>query len=570
MTVVGTQESVTRPPGVRSFGRPVLRWMTCFADAGSFVASPRTTPISNNLALHLYHNSASRPRHLALSVADAEFTYGDLARIGRTVAGWLLTAGGGSAGRVGVLAGRSIAAYAGVVGACWAGATYVPLGLGWPEERLLVTLGLTRLDALIVDVEAAGKLSPRILAACPRAILVADPGATEPGAAHTNGPRFEVLRTLPDRPALPPVPLADEHIAYIIFTSGTTGRPKGVQISLGAITHHLAAFQEIYRFTPQDRISLAFELTFDPSILNMFMTWNAGASLHVVPDPQLINPIDFIQDHALTVWNSAPTTIGLLMMLRALPPGILPGLRVSIFGGETLTVEAATAWQRAAPASTVDNVYGPTEATIECLHQRLTDPPVATIERGSLALGVPYPGNTVAIVDADLNFLPPGEVGELAIAGLQLAAGYLDLPELTAVRFPIIDGSRWYLTGDKAYQDSAGRFHHLGRIDDQIKVRGHRVELGDIESHLRVACGTELVAAVAWPYANGGAIGLVGFIAGPVGAPIPSPSEIHAALERLLPSYMVPDTIRRIASLPMTPHGKVDRHALVALLAAEP
>jgi D-alanine--poly(phosphoribitol) ligase subunit 1 len=118
--------------------------------------------------------------------------------------------------------------------------------------------------------------------------------------------------------------------------------------------------QDVYGFTCDDRVSLAFELIFDPSILDMFMTWNAGASLHVLAGWQLTVPIAFIQDHALTVWNDAPTTIGLLIKLGVLQPNIFPSLRISIFGGETLTIAAATAWQRAAPGSTVDNVYGPT------------------------------------------------------------------------------------------------------------------------------------------------------------------------------------------------------------------
>jgi amino acid adenylation domain-containing protein len=522
--------------------------------------------MSGNLVGPLCRLAAAAPRRLALSVAGRELGYGELARLGRTIAGWLLAAGGGTAGRVGVLAGRGVAAYAGVVGACWAGASYVPLGPGWPEARLLATLRLTRLDALIIDGPAARGLSPALLAACPRAILLAEPQAAGGDAAQFPSAPFVSVAALADAPALAPVALPDAHIAYIIFTSGTTGVPKGVRISLGAIRHHLAAIQEIYRFTARDRISLAPELTFDPSILNMFMAWNAGASLHVVPASHLIAPIPFIQDHALTVWNSTPTVIGLLMRLGALEPDCLPGLRVSIFGGETLTLAAAAAWQRAAPASTVDNVYGPTEATIECLHQRLTDPPVVTRERASIALGRPYPGCDVAILDAARRCLPAGAIGELAIAGVQLAAGYLDQPGLTADRFPVIDGTRWYLTGDLAYQDGDGRVHHLGRCDDQIKVRGHRVELGEVEGQLRQVCGSEQVAAVAWPFADGGAIGMVGFVAGPAGAL--APPAIRAALQRRLPGYMVPQAIHRIAALPMTPHGKPDRPALVALLAA--
>jgi amino acid adenylation domain-containing protein len=516
--------------------------------------------MGDNLTLYLHLNSVIEPGRLALSVDGSEISYGALARLAQKTAGRLLEAGGGKAGRIGILAGRSVAAYVGVAGACWAGGTYVPLGLSWPEERLVVTLRLTQLDVLIIDAEAVRLLTPAVLAACPAAILVADPALT-----NIEGARLQPLASLADKPDLAPVLLPDDHIAYIIFTSGTTGRPKGVQISLGAITRHLAVFQDIYQFTHDDRVSLAFELTFDPSILNIFMTWNVGASLHVVPSSQLIAPDIFIQDHRLTVWNSAPTLIGLLMRRAVLQPGIFPDLRISIFGGETLTLEAAMTWQRAAPGSTVDNVYGPTEATIECLHQRLTDPPVVTAERDSIALGLPYPGNKVAIVDTELNFLPAGEVGELAISGIQLAVGYLDQPELTRARFPVIDATRWYLTGDTAYQDSNGRIHHLGRCDDQIKVRGHRVELGEVEVHLRQVCGAELVAAVGWPVANGGAIGLVGFVAA-ASAP---PRETLAALRHRLPNYMVPQTVRSLASLPMTLHGKVDRRALLALLASE-
>ena len=514
-----------------------------------------------NLATMIDRHGRMQPHRLALSVGADAVSYGTLARLGRTIAGWLLTAGGGTARRVGVLAGRSVAAYAGVVGACWAGGTYVPLGIRWPEERLRATLQQVRLDALLIDREAAPLLSPRLRDACPNAILLA-----EQNTAGTAG--LPALDTLPDMPGLAPCPQPADHIAYIIFTSGTTATPKGVQIGLGAILRHLAAIQDVYGFVPEDRVSLSFELTFDPSILNMFMTWNAGASLHVVPARSLFAPIGFIQDQALTVWNSTPTTIGLLMRMGRLDPGSLPGLRVSIFGGETLTVAAAAAWQHAAPHSVVDNVYGPTEATIECLYQRLTDPPVITRERDSLAIGLPYPGTEVAILDPALRPVPPGAAGELAIAGIQLARGYLDQPEQTAARFPIVDGRRWYLTGDKAYQDSAGRVHHLGRIDDQIKVRGHRVELGEVESHLRQVCGTEQAAAVPWPYANGGAVGLIAFVAARDDEQSPAEQDVRAALERRLPGYMVPQEIRRIGSLPLTPHGKVDRQALTAMLAA--
>jgi D-alanine--poly(phosphoribitol) ligase subunit 1 len=514
-----------------------------------------------NLADGIHRLGQAAPHSLALAVDGRAVSYGALAALGRRIAHWL--AGRGAAGRVGLLAGRSLGAYAGVVGAFWAGATYVPLGLRWPEERLRLTLALTRLDALIVDAEGMRVLSPDLMRECPASILLAEP------ASGNLAARFSTLDALDDQADPPPTPRPAGHIAYIIFTSGTTGAPKGVQISLGAIHHHMAVVQDIYRVRPADRVSLAFDLTFDPSIFNMLLAWNAGASLHVVPQASLIVPIDFIRDHRLTVWNATPATVGLLMRLGRLEPDTLPDLRLSIFGGDTLTLEAAMAWQRAAPASCIDNVYGPTEATIECLHQPLTDPPVVTAARGSLAIGKPYSGTEAAVFDADRNPLPPGEPGELGICGPQLALGYLDQPELTAARFPILNGRRWYLTGDVAYRDGAGRFHHLGRCDEQIKVRGHRVELGEVESHLRQVCGSASAAAVGWPVMLGAATGLVGFFAAPSEPPPVSPHAMRAALASRLPGYMVPQSIRRIDSLPLTPHGKVDRAALLAMLDAE-
>ena len=515
-----------------------------------------------NLADGIHRFSRTNPQSLALSVGDRKISYEALATMGRRIANWLIRRR--VAGRVGVLAGRSSGAFAGVVGTFWAGETYVPFGLSWPEERLHAALAMTRLDALIVDADGARALSPALLRHCPTSILLAEAGA------DNNGAGFVTLDMLDDEPNLAPVSQPETHVAYIIFTSGTTGTPKGVQVGLGAIHHHMTVAQNVHEVTPADRVSLHFDLTFDPSIFNMLVTWNAGASLHVVPQSNLAVPMHFIREHRLTVWNSTPASIGLLMRLRLLTPGSLPDLRLSIFGGDMLTLEAAIAWQRAASKSCVVNVYGPTEATIECLYQRLTEPPVVTTVRGSLAIGEPYSGTEAAIFDADRKPLPDEEPGELGICGPQLALGYLDQPELTAACFPILDGRRWYLTGDMAYRDQAGRFHHLGRRDDQIKIRSHRVELGDVESHLRQVCGTASAVAIGWPIMQGAATGLVGFFVAPAEPSAPSSQAICSALATRLPGYMVPQSVRRVDSLPLTPHGKIDRKALLAILATTP
>jgi acyl-CoA synthetase (AMP-forming)/AMP-acid ligase II len=170
-----------------------------------------------------------------------------------------------------------------------------------------------------------------------------------------------------------------------------------------------------------------------------------------------------------------------------------------------------------------------------------------------------------SILSESLTPLPAGTPGEIALSGKQLALGYFNQPELTAQRFPSIDGERWYLTGDLGVQDEQGVFHHLGRIDNQVKVLGNRVELEEIDMHLREAAGTQLAAAVAWPMRDGSASGIVGFVSGATA----EPDAMQAALRRSLPGYMLPNAIREIGEMPLNSNGKVDRKALLARLEAE-
>jgi acyl-coenzyme A synthetase/AMP-(fatty) acid ligase len=347
-----------------------------------------------------------------------------------------------------------------------------------------------------------------------------------------------------------------------MFTSGTTGSPKGVMISTGNVSSFLSAMQELYPFSSQDRVSQTYDLTFDPSVLDMFTTWSSGASLHVVPAGQLMGPSRFICEHQLTSWFSVPSTIAFMRNMKMLTPGAFPSVRYSIFCGEPLPASSAELWQRAAPNSVVDNLYGPTEATVVCIGQRCTEPMIVTESRGTVSIGKPFGSMSAAIVDASHRFLGPGEKGELALCGKQVAKGYFKDPQKTAARFPCIDGKAWYLTGDFACQDANGRFHHLGRTDNQVKVLGNRVELEDVEAHLREVCAVDSVAAVAWPITNGSAQGIVAFVAGST----PTAAEIREGMQRRIPKYMVPTQVRFLEELPISASGKLNRKALIAVL----
>jgi amino acid adenylation domain-containing protein len=360
--------------------------------------------------------------------------------------------------------------------------------------------------------------------------------------------------------------MSPDDLAYVIFTSGTTGVPKGVMATTGSLAAYLDALGLRKSMTPEDRASQFFELTFDPSVGEIFLPWRAGASLHVVPAVSHASPARFIRERSLTIWGSAPAAIAWMRDTRSLAPGSFPRLRYTSFGGEPLPLASVLAWQAAAPNSAIDNLYGPTEATVDCAGQRLEPGaiPVVTPGRGVLAIGTPHPGTELAVLGPDRRRVPPGETGELAIAGRQLTLGYLGAPQLTAERFPVIDGKRWYLTGDIATQDAAGMYHHLGRVDNQVKIQGHRVELEDIEAHARFVARTDQVAAVAWPMEDGVARAIVCFVAGSELAA----GGIREALRSRLPSYMVPAVVHEVAALPRNTNGKLDRRALVARLEA--
>jgi D-alanine--poly(phosphoribitol) ligase subunit 1 len=521
--------------------------------------------VNFNLALPLYRNSREHPSRLALVAQGVSLTYSELSVVARNIGGTLRAAGVKRRGRVAVLASRSIEACAGTLGACWSGATYVPISLRVPEDRLLEILARAEFDALIADARGVLLLTERVAPALPKLILVPDAGALRHLPRRTDreirslGDLKSVSET--DEPAL----VGADDGGYIIFTSGSTGVPKGVVISAGSVHHYVSVMRERERVQLDDRVAESTELSFDLSVSNMFLTWDAGASLHVVPPNQAMVPGKFIRDNSITFWFSVPSIIALMKRVKALKPGSLPSLRYSLFAGEALPRTSAIAWHEAAPNSLIDCLYGPTETTIVCTGIRCHDDPVVTPERDTISIGYPFPGTEAAVVDSNLNFLPQGEHGELALAGPQLGTGYFRAPDLTASRFPMIGGKRWYLSGDLAYLDPAGRFHILGRTDNQVKVLGNRVELEDVEAHLRAVSGTELVAAVAWPVAHGTADGIVAFVA----ARETELGEIRVALAKRIPSYMMPTSIRAVETLPMNVNGKVDRKALVARLNGE-
>ena len=260
---------------------------------------------------------------------------------------------------------------------------YVPLNPAHPPSRLANMISQARLDALIVDATGQQILTEELLDVCPDSILVAE---SDNDRLHGH----DVLDKC--TPAGPPVMMPLHRLAYIIFTSGTTGQPKGVMVTLGNIQHFLQVVQQRYQISANDRLSQHVEITFDPSVMCMFMAWGAGASLHVVPQHQLMAPASFIRKQQLTVWCSVPSTVVFMERMKMLKPGMFPSLRLTIFGGEMLPAAIAQAWQKAAANSQLDNQYGATETTIASHFEPCNGELNITPSHGTVAIGRPFPG----------------------------------------------------------------------------------------------------------------------------------------------------------------------------------
>ncbi len=520
-----------------------------------------------NLASAVWRHSRVTPHATAIAYKNQTLSYEQYACRARDLAMQLVRSPAWQERsvkplKVGILASRGIDACVAMLGACWAGAAYVPIGLKLPQDRILAILAACELTAIIVDAEGAKLLTDAVLAACPPILIRADQVPSEDhghvdSSNHINSPLLGKLAA--------PVQVAAEDLAYVIFTSGTTGVPKGVMISAGSAQNYVTTIVKTLDLHATDRALETCELSFDFSVHNMFATWQAGAALHILPTTLVMNAVKFARNAQLTVWNSVPSLAGMLQQIKALQPGCLPDLRITVFGGEALPQTAARQWQDAAPNARIFNLYGPTEATVFCLAQVFSCDTAITAGRDFVAIGTPLGGCQAMVVDTEGTELPDGMTGELAIGGVQLAQGYLGKPQLTSQKFPVLNGKRWYLTGDFAVRDLSGVFHCLGRIDNQIKVSGYRIELEEIDAALRQVSGRDLVGTVAWPIADGTPKGIVGFVAG---SPI-DPAELTIALKQKLPPYMVPNRVIALEIIPLNSSGKVDRRALAELLKIE-
>lgn len=508
----------------------------------------------------------------ALAIGKVSLTYRELDERARRIAATLdrELADVADEGKLTAVFGhRDPTAFAAILGSLYRGHGYVPLNPGFPVDRSRAMLIRSHCRALVVDPTGAPKLA-ELLEGIETELVVLLPDAEDTAEWTERFPkhRFHGASALADAADCVLGEASPDDIVYLLFTSGSTGQPKGVMVAHRNVVAFVAAMVERYGITEQDRFSQTFDLTFDLSAFDMFCAWERGSCLCVPTAQQKLFPGKYVKKQELTVWFSVPSTGVLMSKLRMLKPDAYPLLRWTLFCGEALPVEIVERFAEAAPASIVENLYGPTELTIACtLYRWQGESSAAESLHGVVPIGEPYPDMVVRVADAEGNELDRGEDGELLLAGPQVTLGYWEDQERTDKAFVVPPGrdELYYRTGDRVRWPEGGPLLYLGRVDNQIKIMGYRVELGEIEAVLRDVSGAEVAIAVGWPRTTSGANGIVGFVGRADGD---ADAIVTAAADRL-PNYMQPSRVVLVDDFPLNVNGKVDRKALLARLETE-
>jgi amino acid adenylation domain-containing protein len=527
---------------------------------------------ANDTLAALFQESAVRHAHRpALWVDNSVVSYRDLHSLATRVAGGLVAAGlADGTARCAILGNRGLIDFAGILGAVLARCIYVPLNVRHPTQRLAQIMQEAAAQALVVDAQHLDN-ARTVLDATPHPVLVLLPDSIAVPTWAAGMPRHSFLcrndlppidaASLPQGAAAASLPQGSpQDGAYLLFTSGSTGAPKGVLVRNRNVMAYLRSVAERYAPTPDDRCTQLFDLTFDLSVHDMFLCWGAGACLFRIPDSARFAPRAFVQRHALTMWFSVPSTAAMMLGLRALRPGDFPSLRLALFCGEALPKRLAIAWTQAAPNARIENLYGPTEATIALTYFSIPRDTAALHALPEVVpIGAPLPDQDALAIDPSGRPAATGEDGELCLAGSQVTDGYWRRPDLTAQRFVRFDWDDriWYRTGDRARRTEHGLVF-LGRLDRQVKIAGHRIELQEVEAVLHHAAGAN-AAAIAWPLGPDGlARGIVGFV-GQTTRPV---EDMLEECRRALPPYAVPSAIHHVADWPLNNSGKTDHARL--------
>lgn len=485
----------------------------------------------------------------ALADANWQFSYREMRQQVVALAQLLRQRGVKPGDSVAVALPRSVFLTLALHGIVEAGAAWLPLDTGYPDDRLRMMLEDARPSLLIASEDQLARFSdiPGLESLCYQ----------QPLAVADDAP---LVLSKPD------------HTAYIIFTSGSTGRPKGVMVGQTAIVNRLLWMQDRYPLSADDVVSQKTPCSFDVSVWEFWWPFIAGARLVMAEpeahrDPQAMQ--QFFAHYGVTTTHFVPSMLAAFVAsLDADSVAACRTLRRVFCSGEALPTELCREWERLTGAP-LHNLYGPTEAAVDVSWYPACGPELAAVTGSSVPIGWPVWNTGLRILDAAMRPVPPGVAGDLYLTGIQLAQGYLGRPDLTASRFiadPFAPGERMYRTGDVARWLANGAVEYLGRSDDQLKIRGQRIELGEIDRAMSALPDVAQAVSHACVFNQAAATGgdarqLVGYLVSDSGLPLDT-AALKARLAEQLPPHMVPVVLMQLADLPLSANGKLDRKAL--------
>ncbi|MFO5933185.1 enterobactin synthase subunit F, partial [Klebsiella pneumoniae] len=485
----------------------------------------------------------------ALADARWQFSYREMRQQVVALAQLLRQRGVKPGDSVAVALPRSVFLTLALHGIVEAGAAWLPLDTGYPDDRLRMMLEDARPSLLIATEDQLARFGdiPGLESLCYQ----------QPLAAGDDAP---LALSKPD------------HTAYIIFTSGSTGRPKGVMVGQTAIVNRLLWMQDRYPLSADDVVAQKTPCSFDVSVWEFWWPFIAGAQLVMAEpeahrDPQAMQ--QFFARYGVTTTHFVPSMLAAFVAsLDADSVAACRTLRRVFCSGEALPTELCREWERLTGAP-LHNLYGPTEAAVDVSWYPACGPELAAVTGSSVPIGWPVWNTGLRILDAAMRPVPPGVAGDLYLTGIQLAQGYLGRPDLTASRFiadPFAPGERMYRTGDVARWLTNGAVEYLGRSDDQLKIRGQRIELGEIDRVMSALPDVGQAVSHACVFNQAAATGgdarqLVGYLVSDSGLPLDT-AALKARLAEQLPPHMVPVVLMQLAELPLSANGKLDRKAL--------
>ncbi|WP_430688593.1 enterobactin non-ribosomal peptide synthetase EntF [Klebsiella quasipneumoniae] len=485
----------------------------------------------------------------ALADANWQFSYREMRQQVVALAQLLRQRGVKPGDSVAVALPRSVFLTLALHGIVEAGAAWLPLDTGYPDDRLRMMLEDARPSLLIASEDQLARFNdiPGLESLCYQ----------QPLAVADDAP---LALSKPD------------HTAYIIFTSGSTGRPKGVMVGQTAIVNRLLWMQDRYPLSADDVVAQKTPCSFDVSVWEFWWPFIAGARLVMAEpeahrDPQAMQ--QFFAHYGVTTTHFVPSMLAAFVAsLDADSVAACRTLRRVFCSGEALPTELCREWERLTGAP-LHNLYGPTEAAVDVSWYPACGPELAAVTGSSVPIGWPVWNTGLRILDAAMRPVPPGVAGDLYLTGIQLAQGYLGRPDLTASRFiadPFAPGERMYRTGDVARWLANGAVEYLGRSDDQLKIRGQRIELGEIDRAMSALPDVAQAVSHACVFNQAAATGgdarqLVGYLVSDSGLPLDT-AALKARLAEQLPPHMVPVVLMQLADLPLSANGKLDRKAL--------